>query len=346
MSIENTSTIAGLVATNPTQQDPVYQGPNHFWTIKSVLKNIFPGVGGQGFAKPITATEDELNRVAGVTAPLQSQINALQAQIDALESGGGGGGGGGGTPIPEQWPIGSIFHCTLATSPATLLGFGTWSRFGQGRMLVSQSTSDSDFALAGATGGSKTPVLPAHTHTATTASANTGHSHTISSASDHSHTATVGGMSANATHAHTATTGSMSANASHTHSASTSIAGDHIHGTGTEIHPASTDELTGPSTNYIAYNASGTLNSRNAGDHTHTVTVQSTTVDHTHSLTTASANIDHSHSISFSSGGAHSHTIGADTSSHTHTITVASAGIADGKSLPPYVVVYMWQRIA
>ena len=96
MSIENTSTIAGLVATNPTQQDPVYQGPNHFWTIKSVLKNIFPGAGGQGFSKPITATEDELNRVAGVTAPLQAQINALQAQIDALESSGGGGGGGGG----------------------------------------------------------------------------------------------------------------------------------------------------------------------------------------------------------------------------------------------------------
>ena len=345
MSIENTSTIAGLVATNPTQQDPVYQGPNHFWTIKSVLKNIFPGAGGQGFSKPITATEDELNRVAGVTAPLQAQINALQAQIDALENSGGGDGGGG-TPIPEQWPIGSIFHCTLATSPATLLGFGTWSRFGQGRMLVSQSTSDSDFALAGATGGSKTPVLPAHTHTATTTSANTGHSHTISSASDHSHTATVGGMSANATHAHTATTGSMSANASHTHVASTSIAGDHLHGSGSELISKSVLDSPGTPIDFIVYNPAATLNTRNAGDHTHSVTVQSATVDHTHSLTTANANIDHSHSISFSSGGAHSHTVGADSSSHTHTITVASAGVADSKSLPPYVVVYMWQRVA
>lgn len=343
MSIENASTIAGLVATNPTQQDPVYQGPNHFWTIKSVLKNIFPGAGGQGFNKPITATEDELNRVAGVTAPLQAQINALQAQIDALESSGGGGGGG--TPIPEQWPIGSIFHCTLATSPATLLGFGTWSRFGQGRMLVSQLTSDSDFALAGATGGSKTPVLPAHTHTATTASANTGHSHTISSASDHSHTATVGGMSANAVHSHTATTGSMSANASHTHSASTSTAGDHIHGLGVQL--TGVQAMQGPDTpDLIQYNSASTLNTRNAGDHTHSVTVQSATIDHTHSLTTASVNIDHSHSVTFSSGGAHSHTIGADSSSHTHTVNVASAGVADSKSLPPYVVVYMWQRVA
>jgi hypothetical protein len=50
--------------------DPVYRGPAHFWLIKTVLRHIFPGAGGNGFAKPITATEDEINYLSGLTGPL------------------------------------------------------------------------------------------------------------------------------------------------------------------------------------------------------------------------------------------------------------------------------------
>jgi hypothetical protein len=342
MSIESTSTIAGLVATNPTPQDPVYQGPNHMWLIKSVLKNIFPGVGGQGFSKPITATEDELNRVKGVTSPLQAQINALQAQIDALENSGGGGGGGG-TPIPEQWPIGSIFHCALATNPATLLGFGTWSRYGQGRMLISQSTSDSDFATAGSTGGSKAAVLLSHTHSGSAASASTSHSHSISSAADHTHTAGSGSMSANATHTHSGNIGNMSANASHGHSATVSVSGSHNHRLSGILTSCQANPFL---QNIIQYSDPGGLQTQNAGEHTHTVTANPTSTEHTHSLALQTVSTDHTHSISVGAGGGHSHSVTADGSSHSHTLTINAAGVANASNMPPYVVVYMWQRVA
>lgn len=69
------------------------------------------------------------------------------------------------------WPVGSIFTSTVPTSPADLLGFGTWSRYGQGRVLVSQSSTDTEFDVVGETGGVKTVTLtaaqsgmPAHHH--------------------------------------------------------------------------------------------------------------------------------------------------------------------------------------
>lgn len=71
---------------------------------------------------------------------------------------------------PLLYPIGSIYtNATDDTNPSTLLGFGTWSRFGQGRVLVSQDSADTDFGGIGATGGSKRETLtesqmPSHSH--------------------------------------------------------------------------------------------------------------------------------------------------------------------------------------
>lgn len=51
-------------------------------------------------------------------------------------------------------PVGSLYFSTSSTSPASLFG-GTWERYAQGRVMVSASDTDTDFAV-GKTGGSKT----------------------------------------------------------------------------------------------------------------------------------------------------------------------------------------------
>jgi hypothetical protein len=52
-----------------------------------------------------------------------------------------------------------VFLSVVSTNPATLLGYGTWSAFGQGRMLMGWNTGDTDEA----TGGSATHTHAAHT---------------------------------------------------------------------------------------------------------------------------------------------------------------------------------------
>jgi len=68
-------------------------------------------------------------------------------------------------------PIGSIYTATVATNPATLLGFGTWVAFGAGRVLIGNGGG----YAAGATGGSADAVVVSHTHTAS--SSDSGHTH-------------------------------------------------------------------------------------------------------------------------------------------------------------------------
>ena len=64
------------------------------------------------------------------------------------------------------YPIGSIYiNAGVTTNPATLLGFGTWTAFGAGRVLVGLNASDSAFDTLQETGGSKDAIIVSHTHT-------------------------------------------------------------------------------------------------------------------------------------------------------------------------------------
>jgi hypothetical protein len=63
-------------------------------------------------------------------------------------------------PLMAAYPVGAIYVSTLATNPATLLGFGTWSTYAAGRTLIGAGTSDATYA-AGATGGASTFVITA-----------------------------------------------------------------------------------------------------------------------------------------------------------------------------------------
>lgn len=82
------------------------------------------------------------------------------------------------TGIAAAYPVGSIYiNASNSTNPATLLGFGTWTAFGAGRVMVGFNASDPLFDTAEETGGSKDAVVVSHTHTGTTNSSGT-HDHT------------------------------------------------------------------------------------------------------------------------------------------------------------------------
>jgi hypothetical protein len=78
------------------------------------------------------------------------------------------------------YPVGSIYtNASVSTNPATLLGFGTWTAFGAGRVMVGFDSGNALFDTAEETGGSADAIVVSHTHTATVT--DSGHAHTYSS---------------------------------------------------------------------------------------------------------------------------------------------------------------------
>lgn len=65
--------------------------------------------------------------------------------------------------------VNGIYISTDNVNPSTVLGYGTWSAFGAGRVLVGYDAGQTEFDTAGETGGAKTHTLttaemPAHVH--------------------------------------------------------------------------------------------------------------------------------------------------------------------------------------
>jgi hypothetical protein len=80
--------------------------------------------------------------------------------------------------IALLYPVGSIYtNATVSTNPATLLGFGTWTAFGAGRVMVGFDAFNPLFDTGEKSGGSADATLPTHTHTATSTVTDAGHSH-------------------------------------------------------------------------------------------------------------------------------------------------------------------------
>jgi len=80
--------------------------------------------------------------------------------------------------VNTLYPVGSIYiNATNSTNPGTLLGFGTWSAFGAGRVPVGFNASDPLFDTAEETGGSKDAIVVSHTHTATSTVTDPSHNH-------------------------------------------------------------------------------------------------------------------------------------------------------------------------
>jgi hypothetical protein len=116
------------------------------------------------------ATKADLNSPALVgvpTAPTAAPgTNTVQVATTAFVQ----------TALQTIYPIGSIYiNAGVTTNPAILLGFGTWTAFGAGRVMVGLNGSDTLFDTLEETGGSKDAIVVSHTHTATVT--DPGHSH-------------------------------------------------------------------------------------------------------------------------------------------------------------------------
>jgi len=82
--------------------------------------------------------------------------------------------------LASLYPVGSIYtNAAVSTNPATLLGFGTWSAFGAGRVMVGLDAGNAAFDTAQETGGSADAIVVSHTHSATSSVSDPGHNHTI-----------------------------------------------------------------------------------------------------------------------------------------------------------------------
>ena len=101
------------------------------------------------------------------------------------------------SPAMEAFPVGSVFISVVITNPGTLLGYGTWSAIGAGRMLVGLDSGDTDFDAVKETGGAKTKTIAQANLPNISTGAGTAHTHVQDT---HNHnflprSATTGGVS-------------------------------------------------------------------------------------------------------------------------------------------------------
>lgn len=264
-------------------------------------------------------------------AEMQQQIQELNDAIADME--------GSTVTLQKAYPVGSLFFSTVNTNPNSILGFGTWERWGNGKTIVSVDENDDNFNTVEKTGGAKSIDLT-HAHSTS------GHTLTTTEIPSHSHTVTVnsGGNHNHTISSNTGThTHNISSSGNHTHT--TASAGSHRHSVG--VDKDAYYSATGGESFSVHYNKndnpSGAQDYVNCGSNG----------AHTHSIASSGA---HTHSID--SSGGHTHTVNSN-GSHTHTTTVSSVGSGGSHNhgatsfalttesvLQPYITCYIFKRTA
>ena len=211
------------------------------------------------------------------------------------------------------WPIGSIFFSAVATNPATLLGFGTWAAFGTGKFPVGFDANQTEFDADGETGGAKT-FTPAGSNSAPAFSGTSSIATTAVSAGTPagSNSAPTFTGSALATHQHEL----PFIKASGGTGALKMLAGS-VFGTGTSRTPESISAAPTANTSAAAVAMS---EAKSAGTPAGTVSAPTFT---------GSALATHQHTLT-----------------PTGTVAAPTFTGSAGASLPPYIVLRMWQRTA
>ena len=241
----------------------------------------------------------------------------------------------------EAFPVGSVFFSAVATDPSELLGYGEWTLFGEGRMVMGCSSNDTPLSTGGSNSKTiSTSNLPAHTHSVPahkhTASAATagehGHENSMVQAGTHGHKYTMESVS----HNHTVT---INSGGSHTHSAKINTlysADAHIHSRGDWT---STNSYLAEGVKTPNFSGNNGYVIVSAGSHTHSSSVSSNS--HTHTLNIVAEGA-HTHEIAIDESGNHTHSITINNSS---TLTTGSAGSGSALDITnAYIKLFIWRR--
>lgn len=153
MTVEtNANYISDFNKAYPRNRDLIKEGDDHIRLIKSVMQNTFPGMDGA-----VTAGSEKLNKL-DLTFTYEGETlninNNLQLGDGLTVDMGGAVLSNIGDPKEAtdavnlqslqgslMWPIGSIFMTVDSRDPKVILGFGTWERFAQGRVIVGTGTT-------------------------------------------------------------------------------------------------------------------------------------------------------------------------------------------------------------
>lgn len=127
---------SGIVSGNTIGSFTVIDGTDTGNQINDVVEMLPTAAWGQDLSSALTLEHDRTG------AHTSAAVTTLKTAI-----------------LGVIYPVGSIYtNASNASNPASLLGFGTWTAFGAGRVMVGVGTSDQAFT-AGATGGESNHTL-------------------------------------------------------------------------------------------------------------------------------------------------------------------------------------------
>lgn len=284
---DDSGTAAGLIATHEAASDP------HTGYQKESEKGQADGYASLGAD----------GKVPSAQLPAGTGGLTIEDVIDAL------------------YPVGAIYTSTLSTNPGTLLGRGTWSAFGAGRVMVGHDSGDADFDTGEETGGAKTKAISAHSGAAV--ADHSAHTHSVTSnvaVGDH----------ASHTHDYTQIV-------NHTHAVNITDNG-HVHTQASQTATTGSVSSWEHGTIDTSSTAAETLNTGSA-----TTGITATTSNPAGGVatgTTAGPSATLSHSVTNNAV-----TSGNPSATLTHSVTQPSDHSALNV-VQPYIVVFAWKRTA